>query len=157
MFNFSGFTQKANTAINLAVETAENLGHTYIGSEHLLLGLIKEGNGIASKVLADYGVSGDEIEDNIKQTVGVGTPTVLTPNDFTPRFKNILEISAVHAKALGHSYIGTEHLLMAILSEKSCWASDFIRAFDVAPEDMLEKLVYTSNLMSSDNNNNHYY
>lgn len=148
MFKFSGFTQKANDALNIAVSTAEDLGHTYIGSEHLLIGLLREGNGIAASVLSQKGVNADDIEQELKKSVGVGSPTVLSPNDFTPRCKNIVEISAVHARAMGHSYVGTEHLLMAILSEGSGWAAQFLKAYNIIPQDLMNELAAASNGLS---------
>lgn len=145
MFKFSGFTQKANEALNIAVSTAEDLGHTYIGSEHLLIGLLREGNGVAASVLSQKGVNAEDIEQELKKSVGVGSPTVLSPNDFTPRCKNIVEISAVHARAMGHSYVGTEHLLMAILSEGSGWAAQLLKAYNIIPQDLMNELTAASN------------
>ena len=80
MYKFTGFTEKANRALNSAIEVAENLGHTYIGSEHLLAGLVREDNGAATKLLAQKGVTSANVDTLIRQTVGVGIPTVLTPD-----------------------------------------------------------------------------
>ena len=71
-FNFKNFTQKANDALNLAISSAEDMGHTYIGSEHLLLGLIKEGSGVAGTLLFKYGVDADELEDLMREKIGSG-------------------------------------------------------------------------------------
>ena len=92
MYKFTGFTQKANVALNSAIEYAENLGHTYIGSEHLLLGLIASEGSIANTALISHGVTFEKTENAIRTEIGIGTPTVLSPNDFTPRSKNIVEI-----------------------------------------------------------------
>ena len=87
MFQFQGFTQKANTALNLALESAEKLGHSYVGTEHILLGLINEGSGVAAAALKNCGVTAQSVEEKIKSVSGVGAPTDLSPNDFTPRTK----------------------------------------------------------------------
>ena len=84
MYKFTGFTEKANAALNRAIEKAEELGHTYIGSEHLLLGLLSEEGGVAYAALTAAKASADTVEDLIRSTIGIGSPTVLTANDFTP-------------------------------------------------------------------------
>jgi len=111
MYKFTGFTEKANTALNIAVETAEDLGHTYIGSEHLLIGLLRDTGGVACVALAGRGVTAAQVEDLMRKTIGVGAPTVLSPADFTPRCKRIIELAILEARGLGHNYVGTEHLL----------------------------------------------
>ena len=123
MYKFTGFTEKANRALNCAVETAENLGHTYVGSEHLLCGIVKEGGSVATSLMASKGVTSQSVEQEIKKTVGVGIPTVLTPDDFTPRSKHIIELSVSIAAKENAGYVGTEHLLTAILSEDDSCAS----------------------------------
>ena len=89
MYRFNGFTEKANKALNLAVESAESLGHTYIGSEHMILGLLKEGSGVAAEVLTKLGVRADTMESTIRQKVGSGSQTRLTIDDFTPRTSSL--------------------------------------------------------------------
>ncbi len=126
MYKFTGFTQKANLALNKAVEYAENLGHTYIGSEHLLLGLASSEGGIAYAVLSARGVTFDKVEKIIRTNIGIGTPTVLSPNDFTPRSKNIIEMSVAEARGMGQSYVGTEHILLAIIKDSSCYAMNIL-------------------------------
>ncbi len=117
MYKFTGFTEKANRALNSAIEVAENLGHTYIGSEHLLAGLVREDNGAATKLLNEKGVSSANVDTLLRQTVGVGIPTVLTPDDFTPRSKHIVEKAVVLARSANAGYVGTEHLLLSLLDE----------------------------------------
>ncbi len=136
MFRFSGFTERANEALNLGVETASNLGHNYIGSEHILIGLLKEGNGVAASVLQSKGVTAEAIEDRLVQMVGKGIPSRLTPNDFTPRCKRILEMAVMEARGLGHNYVGTEHVLMAILKEGESYAVKFLIEEGVNPQDV---------------------
>ena len=136
MFRFSGFTERANTALNLGVDTASNLGHNYIGSEHILIGLLKEGNGVAASVLQSKGVSADAIEERLVEMVGKGIPSRLTPNDFTPRCKRILEMAVMEARNLGHNYVGTEHVLMAILKEGESYAVKFLVEEGVNPQEV---------------------
>ena len=123
MYKFTGFTEKANRALNSAVETAENLGHTYVGSEHLLCGIVKEGGSVATSLMASKGITPASVEQEIRKTVGVGIPTVLTPDDFTPRSKHIIELSVSVAAKENAGYVGTEHLLNAILSEDDSCAA----------------------------------
>ncbi|MBO7320094.1 MAG: ATP-dependent Clp protease ATP-binding subunit, partial [Clostridia bacterium] len=120
---FTGFTEKANRALNSAVETAENVGHTYVGSEHLLCGIVKEGGSVATSLMASKGITPTSVEQEIRKTVGVGIPTVLTPDDFTPRSKHIIELSVSVAAKENAGYVGTEHLLNAILSEDDSCAA----------------------------------
>ncbi|MBC8569736.1 ATP-dependent Clp protease ATP-binding subunit [Zongyangia hominis] len=134
MFKFNGFTQKANNAINAAMGEAENLGHTYIGSEHLLVGLLSEGSGVAYQILTQKGVTAEEIRKKLILTVGRGIKSVLSPGDFTPRCKRILELSLIEAKLMGHAMVGTEHILMAILKESDSYAVRFLKEENISCE-----------------------
>lgn len=87
MFKFTGFTEKANKSLNAAVKAAEDLGHTYIGSEHILLGLLSDTSTVAGAVLAAHNITYADIEEELKRSIGVGVPTELQPDDFTPRSK----------------------------------------------------------------------
>lgn len=140
MYSFNGFTQKANRALNLAVEAAQDLGHTYIGTEHILLGLLEEGTGVASAALSGSGVTPDAVEELIKAKIGVGSRTALSPSDFTPRSKRILQNAVVKAARLGHNYIGTEHLLLSLLEERDSYALGFMQELGVKPQDLLDSL-----------------
>ena len=126
MYKFNGFTEKANDALNLAIEAAEEFGHTYIGSEHLLIGILREGSGAAAQILEAKGITSEKIEELLESTVGKGAATELSPNQFTPRAKRIIEMSVAAARAVGVSYVGTEHLLLAILEEGDNYAVRFI-------------------------------
>ncbi len=126
MFKFTGFTEKANKSLNKAVQAAENLGHTYIGSEHLLLGLLSDTGTVAGAVLASKKLTYDAVENYIKQTVGVGVPTQLVPDDFTPRSKNIIETAVSLARGMGQQLVGTEHVLLSIAREPSCVAAQIL-------------------------------
>ena len=146
---FGNFTQRAQTAISEARLCAIEMGHPYIGSEHLLMGLIREGSGVAAKVLENAHLSTQKLDEVITKYVGKQTP--LDPNaeiPFTPRSKRILEISAAEAKRMGHSYIGTEHILMAILRDGDGVGARAITTLGINPgalyNDIGESLEYTS-------------
>ena len=140
MYKFTGFTEKANRALNSAIEVAENLGHTYIGSEHLLMGLVREDNGTATALLSARGVSPQKVEELIRSTVGVGIPTVLTPDDFTPRCKHIIELSISLARGENAGYVGTEHLLSAMLREGDGCAAFILSQLGVSIPLLLDEL-----------------
>ncbi len=140
MYRFTGFTQKANDALNSAVTSAENLGHTYVGSEHILLGLLAESGGMAHTALTARKVTYNEVETVIKSSIGIGSPTVLSPNDFTPRAKNIIDTAILQGRNMGHSYIGTEHILMGIIREGSGAATEILSRLGVQPQDLLNDL-----------------
>ena len=111
-------TQGAQRALALAQETARDMGHNYVGSEHLLLGLIREEDGTAAKALASLGVSDKAAQERADELVGRGDYHFTDSFGYTPRTKKILELSLYEAKALKTSYIGTEHILLAILRER---------------------------------------
>lgn len=137
MFKFTGFTEKANKSLNAAVKAAEDLGHTYIGSEHILLGLISDTSTVAGAVLAAHNITYADIEDELKRSIGVGVPTELQPDDFTPRSKNILETSVAFARQMGQQLVGTEHVLLAIAREGSCSATLLLSRAGVSMQDIV--------------------
>ncbi len=147
MYKFTGFTQKANIALNDAIETAEDLGHTYIGSEHLLIGLLRSESSVAYAALTAKGITADRVENVLKSTVGIGTPTMLSPNEFTPRSKQIIESAIAAARAMGHSYVGTEHLLIAIAKDESCFAMTVLSQLGVSSNDIINEI--TKNVSTS--------
>ncbi len=137
MFKFTGFTEKANKSLNAAVKAAEDLGHTYIGSEHILLGLLSDTSTVAGAVLAAHNITYADIEDELKRSIGVGVPTELQPDDFTPRSKNILETSVAFARQMGQQLVGTEHVLLAIAREGSCSATLLLSRAGVSMQDII--------------------
>ncbi len=141
MFQFKGFTEKANRALNLAVEAAESLGHDYIGSEHLMLGLIQEGSGVAYTVLSKLGVTAEGYEKELRDRIGWGEPTSLTPENFTPRTKQILQVAAMAGARLNNMYVGTEHILIAIIQDESCYAMRFLKILGVEPDRVTRELM----------------
>ncbi len=116
------FTNRAKKAIELADELAIELGHNYVGTEHILYGLVKEGSGVASKVLENQGIEPNIIIDEIVQLIGHETPITETLG-FTPRTKRVIENAFIEARKLGYNYIGTEHLLIGILRESDSIAT----------------------------------
>ena len=114
---FERFTEKAIRVIMLAQEESRRLGHNFVGTEQLLLGLIAEGTGIASKTLKSMGVNIKEARDEVEKIIGRGCGFVAVEIPFTPRAKKVLELSWDEARQLGHNYIGTEHLLLGLIRE----------------------------------------
>ncbi len=117
MYKFTGFSTKANNAINFAVLSAEQMGHTYVGSEHLLLGLMRESTGVAAMLLSQKGIQYDALWGEVLRMVGQGTLSTLSPNDFTVRCKRILENALLEARISGQTLAGTEHILLTLLHE----------------------------------------
>ncbi|GEK35479.1 ATP-dependent Clp protease ATP-binding subunit [Kurthia sibirica] len=114
---FNRFTQRAQKVLQLAQEEAIRMKHEAIGTEHILLGLIREGGGIAAKALEAIEVSPEIIEEGIEDLVGVGTKNVGPIVHYTPRAKKVIELSVDESRKLGHTYIGTEHILLALIRE----------------------------------------
>lgn len=141
MLNFNGFTKKANEVLNNAIVSAENFGHSYIGSEHLLLGILQEGTGVGAVVLQNKGIRAEQVIEFIEEAVGAGTPTKLSINDFTPRCKRIIEMGISQARALGHQYVGTEHILLGILRETDSYAVKFLSEMGVGPQEIYTDII----------------
>lgn len=120
------FTERAKNVLDLAHAGAAELGHGYVGSEHILLGLAREGGGVAAKVLNESGLESRLILDLIEKNIGRGGRGDIPPQGLTPRAKRVVELAVTEANRLGHNYIGTEHLLMGILREYDSVASKLI-------------------------------
>ncbi len=114
---FERFTDRARRVVVLAQEEAKGLNHNYIGTEHILLGLIKEGDGIAAKALAELSISIDNVREQVQDMIGQGQQAPTGHIPFTPRAKKVLELSLREALQLGHNYIGTEHILLGLIRE----------------------------------------
>lgn len=132
MYEFRGFTQKANKALNLAIESAQDMGHNYVGTEHILLGLLSEGTGVAAAALEQCSVTEDALRNKISTTDGSGMKTTLTPDDFTPRTKRVLKAAMLASARMGNNYVGTEHLLLAVISESDSYAVSFLHELGVS-------------------------
>ena len=127
MIEFSGFTEKANAALNDSIKTASVMGHTYVGSEHILCGLLSDTSGVAGHILLSQGISKDSVVNKIERSIGTGIPTQLGIGDFTPRSKQILENALTEARRENSSFVGTEHILYAMLIDEECYGSVFLR------------------------------
>src|SRR6195952_5381043 len=114
---FERFTDRARRVVVLAQEEARMLSHNYIGTEHILLGLIHEGDGIAAKALESLGVSREAVRAQVEEIIGQGQQAPSGHIPFTPRAKKVLELSLREALQLGHNYIGTEHILLGLIRE----------------------------------------
>ncbi|MCL2494713.1 MAG: ATP-dependent Clp protease ATP-binding subunit [Oscillospiraceae bacterium] len=139
-YRFRGFTEKANAAMNRAVEAAEALGHTFVGSEHLLLGLLRQGDGVARAVLSARKVGEKKIEDAIRAGSMAGTPTVLSNADFTPRTKHVLEQAMAIARSGALPMVGTEHLLLALLQERGSAAVSLLLQQNISVQDLINDI-----------------
>lgn len=140
MYRFDGFTEKANNALNIAITSAGEFGHNYIGSEHILYGLIKEGSGVASTALTKLGLTPEKLYNLITEKIGTGAPATLSTDAFTPRTKRILQIAKIIAANLGHGYIGTEHLLIAIIEDGESYAVRFLQLLGIDPRQIVTEL-----------------
>jgi len=114
---FNKFTERARKVLRLAQEEAQRLKHNYIGTEHLLLGLIREGDGVAAKVLSNLGVDLDKARISVESVLGRGNRVVIGEIGFTPRAKKVIELAVDEARRLHHHYLGTEHLLLGLVRE----------------------------------------
>ncbi|MCL2071979.1 MAG: ATP-dependent Clp protease ATP-binding subunit [Oscillospiraceae bacterium] len=157
---FNDFTEKANKALNAAVKTAQSLGHIYVGSEHILCGLLEESSdkaGIAGRALYKHGITKDEIMRKIEVVVGRGIPTRLTASDFTPRSKRILETALTEARALRHTFVGTEHVLKAIIKDSECYAVLLMREIGVNISTLYGECTGRDDKAKSGDNDDEYF
>ncbi len=132
------FTQKAQNTLNSALTFARELGHSYVGSEHLLLGLVSEKDSIAARLLAARGADAERIRKSIADVSGVGSQSFVHASDMTPRAKKIIEGSAAESHKSGSRYIGTEHLLMALLREKDSVGVRLLESEGIPAEELMD-------------------
>ena len=114
---FERFTDRARRVVVLAQEEARMLNHNYIGTEHILLGLVSEGDGVAAKALESLGIAAEGVRQQVEEIIGQGQQAPSGHIPFTPRAKKVLELSLREALQLGHNYIGTEHILLGLIRE----------------------------------------
>ncbi len=114
---FGRFTERARKVLSMAEKEAINLNHNYVGTEHMLIGLVKEGQGVAAKVLSNAGVTEEKVFEKVKSMIGEGKQDVTGSIGLTPRCKKVLNLSMDEARRLGHNYIGTEHILLGLIRE----------------------------------------
>jgi ATP-dependent Clp protease ATP-binding subunit ClpA len=124
---FERFTDRARRVVVLAQEEARMLNHNYIGTEHILLGLIREGEGVAARALEALQIPLDHVRRAVEETVGQGREAPAGHIPFTPRAKKVLELSLREALQLGHNYIGTEHVLLGLIQEGEGVAAEVLR------------------------------
>src|SRR5205809_8052667 len=129
---FDKFTERARRVITLAQEEALRFNHNYIGTEHLLLGLVREGEGVAAKVLANLGVELNKVRSAVEFLIGRGDRAVMGEIGLTPRAKKVIELAVDEARRLGHHYIGTEHLLLGLVREGEGIAAGVLESLGVS-------------------------
>ena len=135
------FTPRAEEALRLSQEAAEELGHGYVGSEHLLLGLIREEDGVAHRVLSEFGVTDEMVCSVLQRSVGKGVSGAAPSQGLTPRAKSVVELAVSEAARMGSSAIGTAHLLMGILREGGNMGLRILRTVGVDPNKMYSAVV----------------
>src|SRR5262245_10112639 len=139
---FDRFTDRARKVMGLAKAEAQRLNHEYIGTEHILLGLVQEGSGVAANVLKQMNIDLKRIRNEIEKIVK-GSPTMVTQGNlpFTPRAKKVLELAVEEASNLGHNYIGTEHLLLGLIKENEGIAARVLLNLGVKLEEVREEIL----------------
>ena len=145
MMNENKFTPRAEEALRLSQESAEELGHGYVGTEHLLLGLLREEEGLAHRVLTEYGLTDEMILSVLRRSVGAGLAGTAPSQGLTPRAKGVVELAVSEAARMGSPMIGTEHLLMGILREGGNMALRILRTVGVDPKKMYSSIVQKIN------------
>ena len=128
---FDKFTERARRVLTLAQEEAQRFNHNYIGTEHLLLGLVREGDGVAAKVLANLGVELNKVRSAVEFIIGRGDRAATGEIGLTPRAKKVIELAVDEARRLSHSYIGTEHVLLGLVREGEGIAAGVLESLGV--------------------------
>ena len=138
---FERFTERARQVVVLAQDEARTLKHNYIGTEHLLLGLLREEEGLASRVLESLDITIEEVRAQVMRIVGEGDFVTLGQIPFTPRAKKVLELSLREALRIGHNYIGTEHILLGLLCEDEGVGARILADFDADAEKIRNQIM----------------
>ena len=136
---FDKFTERARRVLTLAQEEAQRFNHNYIGTEHLLLGLVREGDGVAAKVLSNLGVELNKVRSSVEYIIGRGDRSTSGEIGLTPRAKRVIELAVEEARRLNHSYIGTEHLLLGLVREGEGIAAGVLESLGVNIERVREE------------------
>src|SRR5215212_8631388 len=131
---FDKFTERARKVLTLANEEAQRFNHNYIGTEHILLGLVREGDGIAARVLANMGIELPKVRSAVEFIIGRGGRMVVGEIGLTPRAKKVIELAVAEARRLNHTYIGTEHLLLGLVREGEGIAFGVLESLGVSLE-----------------------
>jgi ATP-dependent Clp protease ATP-binding subunit ClpC len=138
---FERFTERARKVVVLAQDEARHFNHNYIGTEHLLLGLLREDEGVAAQALSSLNVTLDEVREQVESIVGYGEEGTGAQAPFTPRSKKVLELALREALQLGHNYIGTEHILLGLVRESEGVAARVLSNLDVDPDKVRREVV----------------
>ena len=138
---FERFTEEARQVVVLAQEEARTLKHNYIGTEHILLGILREEEGLGARVLESLGVTLDRVREQVVQIVGAGDETTAGQIPFTPRAKKVLELSLREALSLGHNHIGPEHILLGLVRENEGVATRILLTFDADAETIRTEVI----------------
>lgn len=138
---FGRFTEKARKVLSLAEQAALKLNHNYVGTEHMLLGLVKEGEGVAAKVLTNKGIDEEKVVEKVRSMIGQGKQEVSGSIGLTPRCKKVLNLSMDEARRLGHNYIGTEHILLGLIREGEGVAVRILSEFEEDLDDIRKQIV----------------
>lgn len=131
---FQRFTAQARDVVVLAQDEARFLKHNYIGTEHILLGLLRNEEGVAARVLESLDITTEEVRAHVERIVGQGDKVMTGEIPFTPRAKKVLELALKEALALKHNYVGTEHILLGLMREARGVAARVLSDFDVSPQ-----------------------
>src|SRR5260221_575939 len=139
---FERFTERARQVVVLAQDEARTLKHNYIGTEHILLGLLREEEGLAARVLDSLDITVEEVRAQVARIVGLGDDMLTSGQiPFTPRAKKVLELALREALSLGHNYIGTEHILLGLVRENEGVAARILLDFDADPEKIRNEII----------------
>src|SRR5204863_2564587 len=142
---FDRFNDRAKRVLALAQDEAIRFNHNYIGTEHLLLGLVREGEGVAAKVLANLGVELNKVRSAVEFVLRRGDRAVTGAIGLTPRAKKVIELSVDEARRLGHHYIGTEHLLLGLVREGEGIAAGVLESLGVSLDKVRSQVIYVLN------------
>src|SRR5687767_13521161 len=142
---FDKFTERARKVLTLAQEEAQRFNHNYIGTEHLLLGLVREGDGVAARVLSNMGVQLPKVRSAVEFIIGRGETMVMGEIGLTPRAKKVIELAVDEARRLNHHYIGTEHLLLGLVREGEGIAAGVLESLGVSLDKVRNQVIYVLN------------
>ena len=145
---FDKFTERARKVLSLAQEEAQRFQHNYIGTEHLLLGLLREDEGVAGKVLTSLGVDLEKVRKAVEDIIGRGDRIVLGDTGLTPRAKKVIELAVDEARLLNHHYIGTEHLLLGLIREGNGIGAGVLESFGLSLQEVRAKTIQVLNEQS---------
>ena len=138
---FDRFTERARQVVVLAQDEARALKHNYIGTEHILLGLLREEEGLAARVLEGFQVTVEDVRARIREVIGEGDEVTTGQIPFTPRAKKALELALREALSLGHNYIGTEHVLLGLAHEREGVAAQILVDLGAGPDAIRERII----------------